>query len=890
MKWEYSLFNRTKDIQSHYFSYDFGGGSPLSKCYVMAYLASFLKFKNYVEIGVYKGRSLFSVAQAFKDNEGKVYGIDPYVLLEAKEYDLEETLKKEVNSFLEGLDFDDMYNQVLLNKDVFELSNVVEIIRKTSTEAAPYFKDIKIDMLHIDGNHDFKNVQADINNYSPLVREGGIIVFDCINWDSVKACYDEYKKDYIVLFETDDFGILMKNHKNEKSLEKADYISKKLKNLYPRLLQIQNKTEERKPTVNVGVLAYNHEKYIVHCLNSIIVQKGNFNLNIIICEDKSTDRTAEIIESYIKNTVVGENVTFEFLKSTKNLGMVKNLKRLLKACSNSKYTALMDGDDCWHDEEKLQTHIDFMESHPECSLSFDEIILYFENENKYEFYNIQQTLKGDVLTTSDITKMMFIGNISCCFYYTKYLDQIPDEFFEMFVADWILNIVCSLFGDIGHIKKAMTVYRKHNQGIWTGLSDYNMKKSTMGLIDNYNKFLNYTYDEDLSEIRKQCAIKVDDKYLESYDLLVIDDVFPHPVSGFRYEEFKNYFQHINSMKVLTTGASVHLLGSKTIDELIIDFKRENPEIGGKLEKFSTVDNINCKLLYFVFLQNAAAFVDVAERRGIPFIFTLYPGGGFGIGSPSSDQKLRRVLSSYCFRKVIVTQQATYNYLIENNFCRPEQIQYIFGVVTPIDKFENAEYLNKKHYGINKKNLDICFVAHKYTAYGEDKGYDVFIEVAKQLIKIHNNIQFHVVGNFHEKIIDVSEIRDNIKFYGIQQPDWFNEFYKDKDIIISPNTPGMIFTGSFDGFPTASCIDAGICKTAIFCTDPLSLNNSYFKDNKEIVIINRTISEIIAKVNYYYNKPRQLKDICENGHKVIMELYGFNSQIAPRIGLLKGNIQ
>ena len=42
---------------------------------------------------------------------------------------------------------------------------------------------------------------------------------------------------------------------------------------------------------------------------------------------------------------------------------------------------------------------------------------------------------------------------------------------------------------------------------------------------------------------------------------------------------------------------------------------------------------------------------------------------------------------------------------------------------------------------------------------------------------------------------------------------------------------MIFTGSFDGFPTASCIDAGLRKTAIFCTDPLDLNNSHFYDNK-----------------------------------------------------------
>ncbi|HEY8890440.1 MAG TPA: glycosyltransferase [Clostridium sp.] len=489
MQWENSLFNRLKDIQSHYFFNDGKKGDPLSKCYIMAYLASFLKLKNYVEIGVYKGRSLFSVAQAFKDNEGKAYGIEP----------------------LQGIDFEVMYNQVVMNTEVFKLSNVVEIIRKTSTEAAPYFKDIKIDMLHIHGNNDFKSVQADINNYTPLIGEGGIIVIDCINRVSIKRCYDQYKNDYIILFETNNFGILMKNQKNLNSA--VINISDKLKNLYSRLHEIENKTKEEKNTVNVGVLAYNHEKYIVDCLNSIIIQKGDFNLNIIICEDKSTDGTAGIVENYINNVAVGKNVTFEYLKSEENLGMVKNLKRLLIACSKSRYTALIDGDDYWDDENKLQTHIDFMESHPECSISFDDIII--KNGNEYDFYNIQQQIKGDIFNTPDITSINFIGNISCCFYYSKYFNHIPNGFFEMFVGDWMLNIVFSMFGEIGHIRKAMTIYRKNVRGIWSGMTEYDKNKKTIELIDIYNKFLNYTYDEQFCNIRKFCELDyLGNRYLE----------------------------------------------------------------------------------------------------------------------------------------------------------------------------------------------------------------------------------------------------------------------------------------------------------------------------------------------------------------------------------------
>jgi hypothetical protein len=81
------------------------------------------------------------------------------------------------------------------------------------------------------------------------------------------------------------------------------------------------------------------------------------------------------------------------LKSEENLGMVKNLRRLLKACSKSKYTALMDGDDYWEDENKLQTHIEFMESHPQCSISFDDIIFFDEKVKNITFIIYSNKLK-----------------------------------------------------------------------------------------------------------------------------------------------------------------------------------------------------------------------------------------------------------------------------------------------------------------------------------------------------------------------------------------------------------------------------------------------------------------------------------------------------------------
>jgi glycosyltransferase involved in cell wall biosynthesis len=207
---------------------------------------------------------------------------------------------------------------------------------------------------------------------------------------------------------------------------------------------------------------------------------------------------------------------------------------------------------------------------------------------------------------------------------------------------------------------------------------------------------------------------------------------------------------------------------------------------------------------------------------------------------------------------------------------------------PIEQIK-LDYVKNGNFGIDKNSLDIAFVSFKYTEKGVDKGYDLFVDVAKELCRKYDNIHFHVVGGFDENVIDVTELRDRITFYGSMKTEWFDEFYKDKDIILSPNIPFMIYDGSFDGFPTGTCVDAGLRKTAMFCADELHLNNQ-FVDREEIVIIPHNVDEVTEIVEYYYRNPEKLKTIAENGCRKIKRLYSYESQILPRIKILKAELE
>lgn len=378
--------------------------------------------------------------------------------------------------------------------------------------------------------------------------------------------------------------------------------------------------------------------------------------------------------------------------------------------------------------------------------------------------------------------------------------------------------------------------------------------------------------------------------VKEVDLLILDTVFPHPLSRFRLEEFCAYLKHFKNSMVLSTGEHLAVVKeTKSLDTIIDEFESLHPEFIGRTRATThDIDGYSARLAYLIFLNNVNYFLDSLEKKGIPFIFTLYPGGGFAINQERSDSMLQQIFSSVQFRKVIVTQQITYDYLVKNNFCAEDRIVYIFGGVMPLDTLNKSKSYQKKFFGFEKDSLDICFVAVKYMPMGIDKGYDIFIEAAKKLAQLHSNINFHIVGNFNEADKPINGLEGKITFHGFQALEWFDKFYIDKDIILSPNIPFILSKGAFDGFPTTSCVEAGLRKVAVFCTDELKLNN-HFIDNEEIVIIPHDADKIARMIEAFYEKPDKLCSIAERGAAKMRKIFSYKNQLLPRIELLENVI-
>ena len=852
------LLRDLKQIENRV-SVETAGGSRLSKTFLMAYLALQYDLKNYVEIGVHRERRLFSMAYVAKMLNGRVSGIDAYDLETAREYDPDTELA---------------------------FTETPEIIKARSAAAVDYFREnnVAIDMLYVNGSHNLEQVSKDLELYLSLVREGGVIVLDEMNRDSVRPVYDQLMEKYEVVFENGVFTIL--SFRGQTTLLQKHRLNI-LHSLVENAMEPQPVGTEFK--VSVAVITYNQEKYIAECLDGIFAQQGDFAVEVIISDDCSSDTTMSIIQDYAAR-FGGSRFDVKVLSSEQNIGMTKNLQRTLAACTGD-YIALCEGDDTWTDPEKLQKQVAFLRLHPDCSFCFHDFYMYFQEKDEISLFELQERLDAEVLGTRDLILNNVIGNFSCCMYDARLMEKVRPEIFDIYIADWMFNINYSRFGNIGHMTETLSMYRKHSEGLWTGKLLDSRGVRLHGLIEEYNKFLNYDFDPEFSVVQKRIAATSPEKFnKEPLDIAIIDDAFPHPLSAFRLQELNSYLLEIENLKIFSTGEALPWLGGETLDGLFRQFKRAFPELAPRIERLLPGTVIHTKSFYFIFLGTAYRHIDLVEKLGVPFVFTLYPGSVFGINNKQSDAMLKRITSSPCFRKVIVTQKITYDYLIQKKFCRPHQIEFIFGVVTPLEQME-VDYAKEKRFGINKTTLDICFVAHKYAPTGVDKGYDVFVEVARRLCQKYENIRFHVVGGFDRDVMDVTDLGDRITFYGRREMDWFDGFYKDKDIILSPNIPFVNphIQGSFDGFPTASCTDAGLRKTAIFCTDELGLNTEFI-DREEIVILPHNAEEITSILEHYYQHPQELQRVGEQGCRRIKQLYGYEAQILPRIKILKSEIE
>ncbi len=222
--------------------------------------------------------------------------------------------------------------------------------------------------------------------------------------------------------------------------------------------------------VSICCLTYNHKLFIKECLEGFVNQQCNFDFEVLIHDDASTDGTSDIIREYqqkypdiIKAIIQTEN---QFSKGI-GVNRVYNFPR-----AKGKYIALCEGDDYWTDSLKLQKQVDFLENHSEVVVCYhDRSVLKFNGELIKAPFKMFNNLKETTIIESNKMIDIFMPLLTMMLRTESVREYMKLDVKGVFGGDTFLRAFLSTKGKAAYLNFDGAVYRKHGGGIFTSLNN-----------------------------------------------------------------------------------------------------------------------------------------------------------------------------------------------------------------------------------------------------------------------------------------------------------------------------------------------------------------------------------------------------------------------------------
>jgi glycosyltransferase involved in cell wall biosynthesis len=230
------------------------------------------------------------------------------------------------------------------------------------------------------------------------------------------------------------------------------------------------------PKVSVCVVTYNQEKYIADCLRSIVEQTVEFDYEVIVSDDFSTDGTREIIKAFAeKYPAIVKPVLHDV-----NLGPYRNFIDTHNRARGD-YVAHCDGDDLFA-PNKLELQAKYLDAHSTCSLVYGRALIFNDQGLSWEnAANVKKVFPDSKFYLSDLLRMGTIG-IHSSQMYRRSCRRTRDPLYMALDYYYALEYLRSGYGY--YFNEVLTHYRL-NHGAGT------MTTSTLGQRRNKRLMANY---------------------------------------------------------------------------------------------------------------------------------------------------------------------------------------------------------------------------------------------------------------------------------------------------------------------------------------------------------------------------------------------------------------
>lgn len=223
------------------------------------------------------------------------------------------------------------------------------------------------------------------------------------------------------------------------------------------------------PIVSISCITYNHAPYIRQALDSFLMQR-DVPFEVLIHDDCSTDGTVEILKEYegkfpeiIKVLYEEEN---QYSKGISNISGVFNFPR-----ARGRYIAMCEGDDFWNDKYKLKKQVEYMDSHPECSMVVHSAHILSEDKAYRSSDLIRPCDEFRDLTAKEVISKPVNFPMASLMFPAEAAKNLPKWYFDCPVGDIPLHLFMLMNGTVHYMDEPMSTYRMGRAGSWGSAMD-----------------------------------------------------------------------------------------------------------------------------------------------------------------------------------------------------------------------------------------------------------------------------------------------------------------------------------------------------------------------------------------------------------------------------------
>ncbi|MGY1885753.1 FkbM family methyltransferase [Blastococcus sp. SYSU DS0753] len=609
----------------------------------------------------------------------------------------------------------------------------------------------------------------------------------------------------------------------------------------------------------VSVLLVNHDdgELLERALESVRSQRLDEAIEVVVVDEASGDRTRPGVAAWSERVAVEVRV----VTGETEPGAALGLHRGFAAC-RGRYVAVLAGDDEWSSTDELRRQVELLDTHPHLSMAATGAPGHDGDRGGHVEATAGRLVQRDVAVTW-----------SRATYRAEVLERLHPEIFETTDHDWLIALAVSGYGPVGLLPGAAPAHRAPRERVGSLVSGH-LHLLAPGVVRELGAATGASDDPaDESAAEPPASVAAPDG---ARGIVVLDDYFPTKGTGFRIAEFDWMLRHGVVAEVMTTVSDLR--------PLVAEYATLHPETHRQISPYDTRRFAEFECASVMFLNNAAHFLADMERDGLPFVLTLYPGGGLNLGTPRTERMLKRVLASPQLKHVITTQPVVTE-LVTARTGGSVPVTEILGVTVDPGYLRPGPGLRTNYFGTGKPLLDICFVAFRYTSDGSDKGWPVFLQTMRRLTDAGLPVRGHVVGGFGPADVGAEDSDLPLSFTATLSTPELRAFYEGMDVIVSPTAPGRLAPGAFDGFPTGSCVEAALCGVALVATDPLDQNRLY-TDGRDIHMPRADAADIASRILDMVSEPDGVRRIAQAGLRTTRRAYGVDAQLETRRRVLE----